>query len=149
MSNDEERRVVASDTDRQPGPIRATRQAAAVREALAGRSGFTSAQDLHADLRSRGERVGLTTVYRRLQLLADSGDVDVLRTAGGESVYRICETGAHHHHLVCRSCGRAVEIEARSVEKWAGRLMERHDFVDIEHTVEVVGTCGTCARKRR
>lgn len=141
--------MVASDTDRQPGPIRATRQAAAVREALAGRSGFTSAQDLHADLRSRGERVGLTTVYRRLQLLADSGDVDVLRTAGGESVYRICETGAHHHHLVCRSCGRAVEIEARAVEKWAGRLMERQDFVDIEHTVEVVGTCGTCARKRR
>lgn len=141
--------MVASDTDRQPGSIRATRQAAAVRAALAGRSAFTSAQDLHADLRSRGERVGLTTVYRRLQLLAESGDVDVLRTPEGESVYRICETGAHHHHLVCRSCGRAVEIEARAVERWAGRLRERHDFIDIEHTVEVVGTCGTCARKRR
>jgi Fur family ferric uptake transcriptional regulator len=144
----EEHRVVAPDTDRLPGTIRATRQAAAVREALAGRAGFTSAQDLHGDLRSRGERVGLTTVYRRLQLLADSGAVDVLRTPDGESVYRLCETGAHHHHLVCRSCGRAVEIEARAVERWAGRLADSHDFVDIEHTVEVVGTCGTCARRR-
>jgi Fur family ferric uptake transcriptional regulator len=143
----EEHRVVAPDTDRLPGSIRATRQAAAVREALAGRTGFTSAQDLHADLRSRGDRVGLTTVYRRLQLLADSGDVDVLRTPDGESVYRLCETGAHHHHLVCRSCGRAVEIEARAVERWAGRLADSHDFIDIEHTVEVVGTCGTCARR--
>src|SRR5919107_2103103 len=70
----EEHHMVAPDTDRQPGAIRATRQAAVVRDALAGRTGFTSAQDLHADLRRRGERVGLTTVYRRLQLLADSGE---------------------------------------------------------------------------
>lgn len=138
--------MVPAESDRLPGSIRATRQAAAVRDALAGRSGFTSAQDLHADLRSRGERVGLTTVYRRLQVLADSGAVDVLRTADGESVYRLCETGVHHHHLVCRVCGRAVEIEARAVERWAGRLAESHGFVDIEHTVEVVGTCASCAR---
>ena len=140
--------MVAPDTDRQPGAIRATRQAAVVRDALAGRTGFTSAQDLHAELRNRGERVGLTTVYRRLQLLADSGEADVLRTADGESVYRLCETGRHHHHLVCRVCGRAVEIEARPVERWAGRLAEREGFVDLEHTVEVVGTCGDCARAR-
>jgi Fur family ferric uptake transcriptional regulator len=142
----EEHRMVAADTDRQRGAVRATRQAAAVRDALAGRSRFTSAQDLHADLRSRGERVGLTTVYRRLQVLADCGAADVLRTADGESVYRLCETGAHHHHLLCRVCGRAVEIEAREVERWAGRLAESEGFVDVEHTVEVVGTCATCAR---
>jgi Fur family ferric uptake transcriptional regulator len=65
-----------------------------VRAALAGRAGFTSAQDLHAEPRSRGEWVGLTTVYRRLQLLADTGDVAVLRTPDGESMYRLCETGS-------------------------------------------------------
>lgn len=140
--------MVAPDTDRQPGSIRATRQASVVRSALAGRTGFTSAQDLHTELRNQGERVGLTTVYRRLQLLADSGEADVLRTSDGELVYRLCETGAHHHHLVCRVCGRTVEIEARAVERWAGRLAEKEGFVDLDHTVEVIGTCGDCAAAR-
>jgi Fur family transcriptional regulator, ferric uptake regulator len=129
---------------RLPGAIRATRQAAAVRDALAGRPGFTSAQDLHADLRRRGGGVGLTTVYRHLQSLADAGAVDVLRTPDGESVYRICGTGGHHHHLVCRSCGRTVEISGREVERWTSRVAEAEGFVDIDHTIEIFGTCAGC-----
>lgn len=138
---------MAAETARLPGAVRATRQAAAVRDALAGRPGFTSAQDLHADLRGRGAGVGLTTVYRHLQSLAEAGAVDVIRTPDGESAYRICGTGRHHHHLVCRSCGRTVEIEAREVERWTRRVAEAEGFVDVDHTVEVVGTCGECAAR--
>lgn len=123
---------------------RSTRQAAAVREALAGRDGFTSAQDLHAQLRGTGAAVGLTTVYRHLQALADTGAVDVLRTADGESVYRICGT-QHHHHLVCRVCGRTVEIAGGEVERWTRQVAEAEGFVDVDHTVEIVGTCAGCA----
>jgi len=123
---------------------RSTRQAAAVRAALARRDGFTSAQDLHAELRGRGDAVGLTTVYRHLQSLADAGAVDVLRSPDGESVYRICGTG-HHHHLVCRDCGRTVEIEGREVERWTRRVAEAEGFVDVDHTAEIIGTCADCA----
>lgn len=135
-----------ADTARLPGALRATRQAAAVRDALAGQAGFTSAQDLHGELRRRGGGVGLTTVYRHLQSLADAGAVDVLRTPDGESVYRICGTG-HHHHLVCRSCGRTVEIEGREVERWTRKVAEAEGFTDVDHTVEVFGTCAACARR--
>jgi Fur family ferric uptake transcriptional regulator len=134
-----------AETVRLHGAVRATRQAAAVRDALAGREGFTSAQDLHGELRRRGVGVGLTTVYRHLQALADGGAVDVLRTPEGESGYRLCGTGAHHHHLVCRSCGRTVEVEAREVERWATKVARAEGFTDIEHTVEVFGTCGDCS----
>jgi Fur family ferric uptake transcriptional regulator len=127
---------------------RSTRQAAAVREALARRDGFTSAQDLHAELRGSGATVGLTTVYRHLQSLADAGAVDVLRTPDGESVYRICGTG-HHHHLVCRTCGRTVEVEGREVERWTRQVAEAEGFVDVDHTVEIVGTCATCVSSAR
>jgi Fur family transcriptional regulator, ferric uptake regulator len=127
---------------------RSTRQAAAVRDALARRDGFTSAQDLHAELRGSGAAVGLTTVYRHLQSLADAGAADVLRTPDGESVYRICGTG-HHHHLVCRDCGRTVEIEGREVERWTRRVAEAEGFVDVDHTVEIVGTCAACASPAR
>lgn len=125
---------------------RSTRQAAAVKAALAGRDGFTSAQDLHAELRGSGDGVGLTTVYRHLQALADAGAVDVLRSPDGESVYRICGTG-HHHHLVCRVCGRTVEIEGREVERWTRRVAEAEGFLDVDHTIEIIGTCGGCVSR--
>jgi Fur family transcriptional regulator, ferric uptake regulator len=126
---------------------RSTRQAAAVRDALARRDGFTSAQDLHAELRGSGAAVGLTTVYRHLQALADAGAVDVLRGPDGETVYRACGTGRHHHHLVCRVCGRTVEIEGGAVERWTRQVAEAEGFVDVDHTVEVVGTCAACATR--
>jgi Fur family ferric uptake transcriptional regulator len=125
---------------------RSTRQAAAVKAALARRDGFTSAQDLHAELRGSGDGVGLTTVYRHLQALADAGAVDVLRSPDGESAYRICGTG-HHHHLVCRVCGRTVEIEGREVERWTRRVAEAEGFVDVDHTIEIVGTCAGCVSR--
>jgi Fur family transcriptional regulator, ferric uptake regulator len=129
------------------GPaVRATRQRAAVSEILDEVDGFRSAQEVHDLLRHRGERVGLTTVYRHLQVLADSGEVDVLRSGDGEVTYRRCSTG-HHHHLVCRSCGRTVEVEGPAVERWAQSVAAEHGFVDVSHTVEIAGTCRTCARR--
>lgn len=128
---------------RQASPLRSTRQRSAISAALAETSEFQSAQDLHSLLRGRGENIGLTTVYRTLQSLADSGEVDVLRHADGEAAYRRCSTG-HHHHLVCRTCGRTVEVEGPAVERWADRVAVAHGFRDVEHTVEVFGTCGEC-----
>ena len=125
-------------------PRRLTRQQSAVAAALGGADDFTSAQDLHARLRNEGHKVGLATVYRALQTLADQGQVDVLRTDDGESVYRRCSTGAHHHHLVCRSCGRTVEVEGPTVERWADAVSAEHGFRDVTHTLEIFGTCADC-----
>jgi Fur family ferric uptake transcriptional regulator len=89
--------------------------------------------------------VGLATVYRTLQVLAGSGEVDVLRTADGEAVYRRCRSDEHHHHLVCRQCGRTVEVEGPAVEAWALSVAGEHGFTDVSHTLEVFGTCGVCS----
>lgn len=122
----------------------ATRQRSAVRAALDRASGFRSAQELHDDLRKEGDSVGLTTVYRNLQALTESGEVDVLRTDDGEAVYRRCATDDHHHHLVCRSCGRTEEIAGPEVEAWATAVARRHGFTAVSHTVEVFGICRSC-----
>ena len=84
--------------------LRATRQRAAISALLENLDEFRSAQELHDELRRRGEGIGLTTVYRTLQSMAAAGLVDTLRTDTGESVYRRC-SAHHHHHLVCRMCG--------------------------------------------
>jgi Fur family transcriptional regulator, ferric uptake regulator len=127
-----------------PG-VRSTRQRAAVAELLDELDDFRSAQEIHEELRRRGEGVGLTTVYRTLQGLADAGEIDVLRATGnGEASYRRCSEH-HHHHLVCRVCGRTVEVEGPVVERWAARVAAQHGFADVDHTVEIIGTCADCS----
>jgi Fur family transcriptional regulator, ferric uptake regulator len=127
---------------------RQTRQRTAVLALLEELDGFRTAQDLHALLRERGDGVGLATVYRALQALVDDGLVDVLRSEVGEAAYRRCSP-VHHHHLVCRSCGRTVEVADPPVERWAARVAAEHGFADVQHQLEVFGTCRPCAAAQR
>jgi Fur family transcriptional regulator, ferric uptake regulator len=126
---------------------RPSRQRDAVVALLHDLDDFRSAQDLHALLRGRGDSIGLATVYRALLALAEDGEVDVLRGADGEAVYRRCSP-VHHHHLVCRSCGATVEVADPPVERWAARIAAEHGFADVHHQVEVFGTCPTCTAGR-
>jgi len=123
---------------------RPTRQRAAVESLLEDIDDFMSAQDLHARLVAQGQRVGLATVYRTLSAMAADGDLDMMRTVDGEAVYRRCSTGHHHHHLVCRSCGRTVEVEGPAVESWTDKISVENGFRDVHHTLEIFGTCSAC-----
>jgi Fur family transcriptional regulator, ferric uptake regulator len=123
--------------------VRATRQRAAISHLLETLDDFRSAQELHDELRQRGENIGLTTVYRALQSMSAAGLVDTLRTDTGESTYRRCSQH-HHHHLVCRGCGSTVEISGCEIETWAAQVAAKHKFSDISHTIEIFGTCSQC-----
>jgi Fur family ferric uptake transcriptional regulator len=136
--------VTDQQTERRP-----TRQRAAIADALAGSPEFRSAQEIHADLVGSGTRVGLATVYRNLQAMAGDGEVDVIRTPEGEAVYRSCSTGHHHHHVVCRSCGHAVEVTGDAVERWAEAVAAAHGFTEVRHTVEMDGLCADCSAAHR
>ena len=123
--------------------VRPTRQRAAVEAVFDGLDGFHSAQEVHARLRESGDTVGLATVYRAVQSLAEDGALDSIRTDSGEALYRRCSP-QHHHHLVCRGCGRTVEVAGPAVEQWADRVAGEHGFADVSHTLEIFGTCGDC-----
>jgi Fur family transcriptional regulator, ferric uptake regulator len=127
-----------------PEGTRPTRQRRAVASAMQSFDDFRSAQDIHDLLRRDKANVGLSTVYRTLQALAEGGEVDMLRTDEGEALYRRCST-AHHHHLVCRGCGRTVEVEGPAVERWADSVAAAHGFTGVSHTLEIFGTCPSCA----
>jgi len=111
--------------------------------ALKKQGKFASAQSVYQLLRKDGESTGLATVYRTLQKAAARNTVDVLRKDDGEALYRLCETG-HHHHLVCTSCGKTIEVEGGSVERWANTVAKNNGFRKVSHVVELFGLCAKC-----
>lgn len=149
----------ASAAGQTPGRQRTTRQAQAIEAALAQADGFRTAHDLFTSIRAGGDRIGLTTVYRHLTLLADIDRADVVHTADGEAQYRLCgprgstNPDEHHHHIVCRECGRSVEVSGPEVEAWADRVAASAGYTDITHTVELFGLCpqhsAPAARRRK
>lgn len=129
-------------------PVRRTRQRSAVADVLDSLAEFRTAQDIHELLRARGERIGLATVYRTLQVMSEAGEADVVRTPDGQAAYRGCgQASGHHHHLICRTCGRTVEIELDDMEAIVGALATKHGFSDVGHELELFGRCADCARK--
>ncbi|ALA67749.1 Fur family transcriptional regulator [Corynebacterium lactis] len=126
---------------------RSTRQRRAVVEIMRDAQNFRSAADIHRALTERGEKVGLTTVYRTLQSLAEIKAVDVLHQNNGEALYRLCGDH-HHHHLVCTDCGETVEVTGGPVEEWAHNLAEKHGFSLTGHSAEVFGLCGNCQHSK-
>ena len=127
-------------------PQRRTRQRTAIADVLAGQRDFRTAQQIHDELRAHGISTGLTTVYRTVQMMADSGELDVIRTDGGESAYRRCSR-EHHHHLVCRQCGRTIEVWGPTVEDWARQVASEHGFTDVQHDLEIFGVCADCTAR--
>lgn len=121
---------------------RNTKQRQDVWRALETTADFVSAQQLYQVLKQQGSTIGLATVYRTLNSLAEEGSADAL-SVEGENLFRACSPG-HHHHLICRVCGKTTEIEASAVESWAHQVAAEHGFHDPRHVVDVFGTCPAC-----
>jgi Fur family transcriptional regulator, ferric uptake regulator len=119
----------------------------AVIEALAKHDCAVTALDLEEELRGRHVAVGRASVYRALEQLEQLGlvlRIEVCRgTAGFE---RIDPTGHHHHHAICRDCGRMVPFEDPSLEKALDKLAGAMSFDVTEHDVVLRGKCERCAR---
>ncbi|MGO1591213.1 MAG: Fur family transcriptional regulator [Ancrocorticia sp.] len=127
---------------------RNTAQRAAITALMEHTPEFVSAQELHDQLTDSGHTIGLATVYRTLTALADEGKLDVLR-ADSETLYRHCDSQAHHHHIVCTRCGRTVEVAAEQVERWAHEAAEESGFTVTSHTIEIWGLCAQCQAETR
>lgn len=127
---------------------RVTAQRREVLSVLARVQGFVSAQELHALIVRDGRAIALATVYAQLKKLVTSGEVDVVMTDRGEALYRRCVIDQHHHHLVCRACGTAVEVDAPQLERWAHDVGAQQGFSDLRHVLELNGICSSCQTSR-
>lgn len=123
---------------------RTTWQKTAVLEELSNTDEFVSAQELHQKISVSGKKLGLTTVYRALTEMVEQGLADSLSISDGEMRYRIC-TPEHHHHLICRGCGKTVEFDLPGFEELALKVARENSFTDLSHEIELFGLCNNCA----
>ena len=131
-----------------PQGRRVTRPRLLISQLLMETRSFVTAQDVADRLRQRGTGIGVTTVYRNLRMMAEHGELDVIHV-NGEAMYRACADHRHHHHIVCRGCGKTVEIEIPGLEEWIERAAGKLRFTDISHNLEIFGLCSQCAASRR
>jgi len=123
---------------------RNTWQKTAVLEQLSNTAEFVSAQELHQKISQSGKKLGLTTVYRALTEMVELGLADSLSISDGEMRYRIC-TPEHHHHLICRVCGKTVEFDMPGFEELALEVAKANGFTELSHEIELFGVCAGCS----
>lgn len=126
---------------------RASRQRdaiAAVADVLT--SAFTS-DELAEAVSVAGERVGKATVYRTVAAMADAGWIEPVGSRAGAVTYARCRGAAHHHHLVCESCGRVDEAPC-DVGDALERAAAACGFRATRHELSLYGVCAACAERR-
>jgi len=138
MALKESRKIVA----------RSTRQQSAILEALYEADEFKSAQEIYSLLAKKKLKVGLATVYRTLQKMAEKQDIDAIKSIDGETLYRHCgQNDGHHHHLICNKCGLTITVEGPAIENWTDKVAKENGFSEVSHKVDIFGICKNCRKK--
>jgi Fur family ferric uptake transcriptional regulator len=122
---------------------RITQPRRAVIRALLEDKGYLSPAEVRARARAYCPGVGLVTVYRTLELLAQTGFARRIHTENGCHSYTAASHG-HRHHLVCRHCGAAVEFEGCDLAPFLDQVSQETGFVIEDHLLELVGLCAAC-----
>jgi Fur family ferric uptake transcriptional regulator len=119
----------------------------AVIDLLAEQDCCLGAQEIAERIRARGQRVGVASVYRALDLLSSAGLVQRVEVGAGGARYEATVPGGHHHHhAVCDRCGRLTPFEDPGLERAIDRLAGRLGHEVQGHDVLIRGDCKNCAR---
>jgi Fur family ferric uptake transcriptional regulator len=122
---------------------RITPQRLMILEAIEGASGHVSAEEIYQDIRKRYSGLNISTVYRTLELLKESGLVT--ETDMGDGRVRFHSMGhEHHHHLVCSKCGKVIDLDEDTLAPLTHALADKYGFrADLKH-LAIFGTCKAC-----
>jgi Fur family ferric uptake transcriptional regulator len=117
-------------------------------EALHNADKHISAEEIYEQLHSRYPYANISTVYRTLELLKKLDLVTETDFGEGRVRYHVAEKG-HHHHLVCHSCGKIIDLKEFVLHPLKDTLLQEYGFdADLRH-LAISGECRTCRRKKR
>jgi Fur family ferric uptake transcriptional regulator len=105
-----------------------------------------SPQELYQILLKKQKRIGLTSIYRSLDLFESMGMV--FKIINGSSVkYKLCEIEDHHHHIICKACGNVVELNFCDISDWSKKVTESTGYQVIDHQLNFYGFCKACKKE--
>jgi len=102
-----------------------------------------SPQELYQGLLKKKKRIGLTSIYRSLDLFESLGIVFKIMNESNAK-YKLCELEAHHHHIVCKTCGHVVEFDFCDISDWSKKVMESTGYEVTDHQLNFYGLCKAC-----
>ena len=108
-----------------------------------------STDELFRLVRKKDERIGFTTVYRTLKLLAECGLASEVAFNDGIARYEHQYNRRSHHHMVCTECGSSVEFFSDGIERIEHEIGRRHRYLTTRHTFQIYGVCEACQKKRK
>ncbi|CAB4331775.1 MAG: transcriptional repressor [Actinobacteria bacterium] len=126
---------------------RRTKQRDAIFALLSTSPAFYSANDVFENLNRSTTPVGLSTVYRTLNVMVEAHEVDVVLLQDGQALYRLCGSQQHHHHLRCTQCGIAIEVTGEKIEEFAQEIARKFQFQNVTHSIELAGICSECTQR--
>jgi len=118
----------------------------AVAELVARRDGHFTAADLVTDARGRHPGIGRATIFRALDLFASLQLVERVDLPGGDHAYVACDP-VHHHHAICTSCGRSLDVDDLGLTGVLAAIGGRSGFRVTAHRLEVFGLCSACQER--
>lgn len=137
----------AADTLRELG-YRLTPQRMMILDAIEASEGHISAEEIYSDVRAKYPYANISTVYRTLELLKNLGLVTQTDLGEGIVRYHSQEKG-HHHHLICKSCGRVEDLPESALLPLRDSLLKEYKFkAELRH-MAIFGYCQSCAEKKK
>jgi Fur family ferric uptake transcriptional regulator len=106
--------------------------------------GHRSVEDMYRAVREKDPRIGYTTVYRTMKLLADSGLAREIDLADGITRYEHLYNHQHHDHMICMQCGSSIEFYNAEIEAFQDAASEQLGFKVTDHRLQIYGLCKDC-----
>ena len=102
-----------------------------------------SPQELYRGLMKKKRSIGLTSIYRSLDLFESLG-IAFKIVKGSAVKYKLCELEDHHHHIICKACGRVVEFDFCDIEGWSQKVLASTGYEVTDHQLSFYGFCRAC-----
>lgn len=130
----------------QANGFRWTRQRKIILDVFMDMDGHPSPEDIRNEIRRRGHKLGLATIYRTMKVLVETGLVHKVEFGDGHGRYEQRDEGEHHLHLICKRCGKTFEAPATAVNALFSKLAKENTFTLLGHTTYLHGICQDCRR---
>lgn len=126
------------------GGYRLTQQRRAILKVIIRRQDHLTPAEIHKEVCEECPGIGLVTIYRTLDVLAEMGLICEVHAKGSCRSYLFRRPSEHHHHMICADCGKVIDFVNCDLNELEQRLAQETGFRTEGHLLEFFGCCLEC-----